>query len=266
MEHIIKRTNRCAIVSFHLLVYWVFIFISITVFDFKVFKENLTEIFFLSVIGIFVILTGSVVVNIMSNLTKISTVMGNRNSSSELVPPSKRKKSAFFLWALFPALFCFLFVADFASTMKREKLILSSAKYLLDENQGIISKFTEYSFNREYINQVSNSLRLIEKIDEDFPNVDLIISDEIEGKNVHLKFDSRDYSSNEKTEIRKVKYIFSSSKEEREYLQDVFFGQHKDYRFSADGRYYELFYPVMINSKIVVLYLSDRKGYGKIGS
>lgn len=42
---IIKWTNRIALFVIILLVYWVFIFISITVFGLKVFRENITELF-----------------------------------------------------------------------------------------------------------------------------------------------------------------------------------------------------------------------------
>ncbi len=38
--------------------YLVFIFISVTIFDFKVFQENLTEPFFLSIFGIFAFMAG----------------------------------------------------------------------------------------------------------------------------------------------------------------------------------------------------------------
>jgi uncharacterized membrane protein len=39
-----------------LLVYWIFAFVSIQVFGFKVFRENLTQIFAMSILGIFAVL------------------------------------------------------------------------------------------------------------------------------------------------------------------------------------------------------------------
>jgi len=77
-DKIIALTNRVALVAMILLLYWVFIFISITVFDFKVFKENITETFYLSVIGILALLAGAVIVNVMFNLTKIFLLGANK--------------------------------------------------------------------------------------------------------------------------------------------------------------------------------------------
>ena len=70
--NIAKITNRTALVTVTLLVYWVFIFISCTVFDFTIFKEGLTTAFGLSVLGIFAVLSGAIILNIMYNLTAIA--------------------------------------------------------------------------------------------------------------------------------------------------------------------------------------------------
>ena len=50
-----------------------------------------------------------------------------------------------------------------------------------------------------------------------------------------------------------------------DYLAEVFAGNITD-RFSSSNGHYELFYPVKIEGKIIVLYLSERQRYGKIGS
>ena len=60
-----KIANIIGIVSITLLVYWVFTFILITVFGLKVFKENMTEIFYLSVLGILALMSGSLMISIM---------------------------------------------------------------------------------------------------------------------------------------------------------------------------------------------------------
>jgi hypothetical protein len=59
---IVKITNKVAIGTILLLVYWVFIFICTTVFGFKVFKENMTEIFMLSILAIFSILCAAIII------------------------------------------------------------------------------------------------------------------------------------------------------------------------------------------------------------
>jgi len=69
-DQLIKGTNRVAIYSTAALFYWVFVFLIITAFDLKIFREHITEIFYLSLLGIFAILGGALILNVMSNLSK----------------------------------------------------------------------------------------------------------------------------------------------------------------------------------------------------
>ncbi len=101
---IIRATNRIAVFFIGLLIYWIFIFISIQVFDFKVFRENITQSFFFSIIGIFAVLGEAVVVNIMFNLTKIADHIGK----TETTPP-KNIRTSNWRWGLFIASFPLLF-------------------------------------------------------------------------------------------------------------------------------------------------------------
>ena len=257
-DAIIKWTNRIALFAITLLVYWVFIFISITVFDFKIFRENITETFHLSILGILALLSGAIVVNIMFNLTKISEAVGQSSSGV----PQKKFGGVFIGFLVgFPVVFGLLFIGDMHSSLKKENAIKQSAVSLVGENQQILEQFSEYSFERTWIKQTSNSLKLLEKIDESFPSVDLIVQDKIEGKSVFLLF-STYYYDNDKG---KVNYLYSCSSEERAYLASVFKGK-LDSKFSSSDGHYELYYPVKIGSKIVVLYLSESQRYGKIGS
>ena len=50
------------------------------------------------------------------------------------------------------------------------------------------------------------------------------------------------------------------------YLKEIFSGKNKDDLFSAHDGFYELYYPVHIDGKIIVLYFSDRERFGKYGS
>jgi uncharacterized membrane protein len=70
--NIAKITNKIAVGAIVVLLYWVFIFICTEAFGFKVLRENSTEIFMLSIFGIFVILCAAIALNIMHNLTTIA--------------------------------------------------------------------------------------------------------------------------------------------------------------------------------------------------
>jgi len=256
-DAIIKWTNRIAMFAITLLIYWVFIFISITVFDFKIFRENITQTFEASIFGIIALLSGAIIVNVMFNLTKISESVGQTSSSA---PQKKFGKIFIVFFISFPVIFGLLYSGDMRTTIKKESIIRQSAESLVEENQQILEQFCEYSFDNSWIKQTSNNLKFLEKIDESFPSVDLIIQDKIKGKDVFLRFSRGYYDKN----AEKVDYIYSCSFKERSYLAGVFAGK-LDTEFSSSDGHYELYYPVKIDSKIVVLYLSESQRYGKMG-
>ncbi len=67
-KQLVRLSNIIGIISIVLLIYWVFIFITIEVFGLKVFRENLTETFYMSVLGILALMTGALIINIMFNI------------------------------------------------------------------------------------------------------------------------------------------------------------------------------------------------------
>ena len=122
---IVKVTNRIALVAVFLLIYWVFIFVVNAVFDFRVLKENLTNAFSLSVLGIFAILLGSIILNIMYNLTAIAE---GRQSTKE--NRFGKLSVVLFLASLVIILFL-LFYADLKASQEKEKFLVSSAVKVL---------------------------------------------------------------------------------------------------------------------------------------
>src|SRR5688572_22020421 len=72
LKILVKLSNIVALIAILLLIYWVFVFISVEVFGFKVFRENLSQTFAMSVLGIFVLMAGSLMINVMFNLTRIA--------------------------------------------------------------------------------------------------------------------------------------------------------------------------------------------------
>lgn len=134
-KKIIKWTNKIALSTIILLVYWVFIFIAITVFGLKVFRENITELFYLSILGILGLLIGVVIVNIMFNLTSISESL---NKSEHKNVNKKRNK----LWTVliilsFPLILGTLFFGDYRTTKIREQNLIKAAQYSIEKNQEI---------------------------------------------------------------------------------------------------------------------------------
>ncbi len=261
---IIRATNRIALFFIGLLIYWIFIFISIQVFDFKVFRENITQSFFFSIVGIFAVLGGAVVVNIMFNLTKIADHIGK----TETTPPKSIRTSKWrwgLIFASFPLLFGLLYLGDIQSSSKKRSALISSGESLIQQQQDLIEELARYEFSKDYVEKVSSLLKLLSRVDESFPRIALILRDTIEGRPILLEFGPVYYAS-EEDRMEKVDFIFSTSPEERTYLNRVFDGNTSEVKFSASDGNYELYYPIPTQHRIIVLYLSDRQRYGKIGS
>ena len=247
---LVKLSNIIGIISIILLVYWVFVFISITVFGLKIFRENITETFYLSVLGVLALMLGSLIINVMFNLTRIA----EKHNQDELsVPKQVNKKMGL------------LFAGDYITSRKKEEMLTASAKEIIESNKEKTDQLLHYSFDKNWIINTRNILDLYENTDKHFPYVSVIVSDSIDKTQVFLGF--RDYYIENDT-IRPMKrdFILKTTKVEREYLKKVFYNHSNEVRFSANDGRYELFYPYIKDGKRIVLYFSEYQPYGKIGS
>jgi hypothetical protein len=260
---LVRLSNIIGITSIILLVYWVFIFISITVFGLKVFRENMTETFYLSVVGILALMFGALIINIMFNLTRIA----DKHNQDEINSTKRTSKRLGLLFGLsFPLIFVLLYGGDYLTSRKKEKMLISSAKSIVDNNIEKSNKLVDYSFSEKWMNETEDILDLYAKTDKNFPYVSVIVADSIDKSKVFLGF--REYYGKANDTILPVKkdYIQETTEEDREYLKNVFYKNSNEVRFSASDGRYELFYPYFKGGKKIVLYFSDYQRYGKIGS
>jgi len=260
---LVRLSNIIGITSIILLVYWVFIFISITVFGLKVFRENLTETFYLSVVGILALMFGALIINVMFNLTRIAE---KHNQDDINNTKSASKKLGIIFGISFPIVFGLLFGGDYLTSRKKEKMLISSAKSIIESNIDKSNKLVNYSFDEKWIIETDNILDIYGKTDKHFPYVSVIVGDSIDKSQIFLGF--RDYygSLNDTIQPLKKNFIHQTTKEEREYLKKVFYSGINEVRFSASDGQYELFYPYFKNGKRIVLYFSEYQRYGKMGS
>ena len=260
---LVRLSNIIGITSIILLVYWVFIFISITVFGLKVFRENLTETFYLSVVGILALMFGALIINIMFNLTRIA----EKHNQDDINNTKKNTKKLGLVFGLsFPIIFILLYSGDYLTSSKKEKMLISSAKSIIENNIEKSNNLVNYSFNEKWITQTDDILDLYSKTDKNFPYVSVIVADSIDKSKVFLGF--RDYYGKINDTILPAKkdFIQQTTEEERAYLKNVFYKNINEVRFSASDGRYELFYPYFKGKKKIVLYFSDYQRYGKIGS
>lgn len=259
-KNLVRLSNIIGIISIILLIYWVFTFIIIQVFGLKIFKQNLTESFYYSVLGILALMFGALIVNVMFNLTRIAERQNQENI--KIVNSSSRK-----LWMVFglsfPLIFGLLFYGDYLSSQKKEKMLIQSAKSIIENNIEKSNKLVNYSFNKKWINNTADILGLYSRTDKNFPNISLIVKDSLDKSQVFFRFDDNIRTLNDTIQLVKSLYIRPTTMEERDYLNKVFLDNFKGVRFSAHEGQYELFYPYFKDGKKIVLHFSDYQRYGK---
>lgn len=225
----------------------------------------MTEMFFLSLLGIFAILGGAIILNVMSNLSKISTAVSSAHDSTPVKSESSKLR-LIVLGLCFPLIVAVLFVGNNLSAERKKTLLIRAAENLVAENQSSLTSLVDYQFSSDYVKSTENTLNVLNKIDRSFPEVMVIFPDSIEGKNLYLGFGGRRYSDDEKKKIEKSTYIYSTSRDERKYLEKIFTTGQTEFRFHADKGNYQLYFPTIIAGKKLVLYFSDFQRYGKFGS
>ncbi|WP_415772123.1 peptidase [Neisseria sp. CP9] len=291
-KKLVKATNIIGMVAVTLLVYWVFALILIQVFGLKVFREHITEIFLMSILGILAVMGGTLMLNIMLNLTRIA----ERGQEEEV---RGGRKTVYLLLAVFPILAALLFGGNYLTIRQKRDILTQSSERIVKDNPAQIDALTDYRFDLAYIKKSSEILDLMAKDDLSFKSAMIIVQDKIDNKPVYLAFsaDSRlnvggeavpAASQNEavpaanqnvegndnfvmdrngeKVMIKKMDYVYSPNLKEREYLQKVFAGQTQEMRYEAEDGHYSLCHPYRKNGKTIVLCFSDYQEYGKIGS
>lgn len=263
LKTLVKLSNIVALVSILLLIYWVFVFISVEVFGFKVFRENISQTFTMSILGILAMMAGSLMINVMFNLTRIAE-KHNRDEILETKAITKRLGWAFLL--SFPLIITFLFGGDYLTSKKKESMLIDSAKSVIEKYPQKADGLLNYQFNENWLVETDNSLDLMRKTDRNFPNVLVIVKDSIDNADVFLGF--RDYAKpvDAAQQPEKQRFILETTKLERDYLNKVFNENYGEIRFSASDGKYELYYPYIKDGKKIVLYFSDFQRYGKLGS
>lgn len=268
-KKLVKASNIIGVVSIVLLVYWVFAFILIQVFGLKVFRENITEIFGLSILGVNALMVGALMLNIMLNLTRIA-------ERGEEVVFKNGKKWVCAGLLVFPLLAAVLFGGNYLTAREKQRILIESAQRLIQNHPRQTEAVTAYRFEQPYIRNTADHLELLEKQDSAFQSVIVIVPDNISGTSVYLSFGSGQPketasaatgANGNKETLRKTDYLYSTNLHEREYLQKVFQNQSGEIRFVSNDGSYELFYPYRKNGRTLAVFrLSDYQPYGKVGS
>ncbi|WP_338845918.1 hypothetical protein V8J88_19595 [Massilia sp. W12] len=279
-DHVIKLSSRILYGAILLLVYWVFCFLLINAFDLKVFRESLSSMFGMSLLGIFAVLGGALILNISANLNKISAAQA---AAAGLAPPPdmaprKRNLRALALLLLFPLLAALLFGAHHVSTKRKNALVEQAGLHLLNSNQSAIQALRDYRFERAWLEQARENLLVLNNIDTRVPVVHLVAQDQIQKQNVLLSFSPHELqralhpekdeagkrTDNEPTPLNKGDFLLKTTHQERQYLEQVFAGKQRNPRLFREGATMRLYHPLQQMGGNVALLLTEEQHYGKM--
>ncbi|AWM79064.1 peptidase [Gammaproteobacteria bacterium ESL0073] len=263
-KKIVKLSNYIGLIAIFCLVYWVFTFICITVFDLKIFRERMTEIFFLSIFSIIAVMAGALMINIMFNLTRIA----EKHNTDQNYTNKNNKIWACLLVLSFPLIGGVLFAGHNLSMSKRQQILISSANSVLTNYNQSIQSISDYHFDKDWINNTAQSLKLLSSTDSQLPHISVIVSDKLEnGSKTYLTFNDyryRDHNTDE--EPKKINYLLTTDQQQREYLDEAFKNPKVGVHYERKGSNYKLFVPYQHEGKTVIFLFSDYYAYGKIGS
>ncbi len=187
LKTIVKLSNIVAAISIILLIYWVFIFVSIEVFGFKIFRENITQTFSMSIFALMALMGGSLMLNVMFNLTRIA----QKHNNDEVVETKGISKNLGLLFLIsFPLIFGLLFGGDYLTSKKKERMLIQTAKSIVETNSARAKEIANYQFSKDWLVRTDESLSLISKSERNFPDAAVIVNDSIDEAQTFLHFRS----------------------------------------------------------------------------
>ncbi len=271
----VKLSNVVGGIAILLLIYWVFTFILIEVFDFKVFRRNMTETFFMSVMGILAVMFGALMINIMLNLTLIADKQVEAND--KVIQSRKTKYYGIILLLVFPLIFGFAYTGDMLTKRKKKEVMVSQLENLIKQDTKKFNYIANYTYSKEYLKKLDYYLNYFNKKKRRF---DVIVSDSVDGEESYLKFYRYNIQEFDKIETLnndekhydtslydKGRYVFFPSAEgELNYLKSIFNNGKADVMFNADRGDYTLYYPYKYKGNTIVIRYYNYYEYGKIGS
>ena len=103
------------------------------------------------------------------------------------------KKKGWLLLASFPVLLIILFGGDYLTSKKKERLLVESAKSIVQANSKKSQHLLNYKFDEAWIVKTEEILDIMSKTDDNLPHVSILMKDNIDDEAVILGF-TRHYS------------------------------------------------------------------------
>ncbi len=259
-KSIIRLTNIIGVISIILLLYWVFAYMINEVFEMRIFRENISQTFALSVLGILALMGGALIINVMFNLTRIAQKLNNDEQKETL---NSSKKYLVMLILGFPIIAGLMVLGNHLSNKKKEKYMLHSAENILNNNLDVMPYISNYSYNLNWLRFANEFCTYQADHTSHFHRLDIITSDTLFGKSVLM---SNYYRIRPDTILPvKKSYTAQFDNEIENYLHDALKGRTKEFRFDSHDGSFILYYPLTVGEHTVVFLFSDYMSYGKFG-
>lgn len=264
-QTIVQWCNRLAMLAILALLYWVLLFSVNEVFDLRILRERSTTAFGFVVLGILALLAGSLMLNIMFNLTRIA----ERVEHAALAPASasESKRSSPRRWLLgFTALttlsVALMFAGDARTRMLKKDLMLQTAQAISSQNQAALRQFAQQELTANSVNPLAQQLELVRKSTEFVNEVYVLRPEKILGQDNIVAIE-HELPPEDKKPFSSLDLAFKATQQQRTYLNAAFAGQTDAPLYVSRGGRYWLLYPVRLDNKVLVLFLSDEQAYGK---
>lgn len=286
----VKWLNRLAMVALMLLLYWLFIMAVTQIFGLSVFARSITEAFAISLAGLLALMGGSLMLNVMLNLSRMahSLEQGQPVHASPRPQPLPAK-SPYWGWVGFGA-FLFslgviaagLFAGDQYTRTKKKNLLMHTAASLVQERQQSLDQALTLPLQptRSTLTGLSQQLLLLEQTERHVDAIQLLLPMRYRGEavvigiNKHqpwkhsgpLDTPAHHPAGAAMADVDVSELLFGTTPEQRQWINDAFAGKQPAPLYHYEGSRYELFYPVRLGPDWVILHFSDQQNYGKVSS
>ena len=250
-KKMVKISNTIGLIAVLALLYWFITSAAAEIFGLSII-QTVTQTFSSNISGIFTVLLGVLIVNVMFNFSRIADkISGDAGAAGK-----KTGIGIIVFICTLPLLIGGLFLGNSLSVKKAEKELITSADGMVRTYRAEIEQMSNYTFSRNWVANTASLLSLMTRLGHN--DIAVIVEDEINESTVYLTFDELS-GPNDRNEYERMDFVKRYSPEEREYFKKVFGDDHIEKYFASNKGAYQLFVPYENDDKKIILFFTDKK-------
>jgi hypothetical protein len=250
-------------VAMAVIILWFIIFIVQTTFKLTVFAERTTEFFFVIIAAALAIIACAAFLSISLNISLIAEA---KVREIGLDVSRRFDRKVFLVMGIATvALVAFLFVGDYLSREQQKRRLITESGDLVQKYSASVDDLSACLRDTSRIVRIPSILKFLSSQKSDFSDISLIVKSQFDGQPTFLHVTSSTYDKSLKEPYFNSAF-YRSTKEDADYLLDVFDKQRRDVFVWSDKADHYLYFPIVSNDMTIVLRFSKYTRYGKIGS